>query len=98
MRNPFQSTGWVIRSDDRGRPGFVGTCFSFRDHAHLLTAAHCIEGAAVDDITVSIWTDKVEHGLRVKRVTRHPAADLAILEIADWKQVFDPFLGETPLY
>jgi hypothetical protein len=85
-----------MRSNAGGLPLFAGTCFSFRDQYHLLTAAHCIEGAKADDITVSILTDKGDHWVR--RLTRHPTADLAVLEIGEWTSRFDPFLGENPLY
>jgi hypothetical protein len=96
VRNPLQSTGWVIRTDG-GKTRFAGTCFAFRDHSHLLTAAHCVKGVDLRDITVSILTDKVERGIEVKRLTRHQTADVAILEIADFP-LFDPFLGETSIY
>ena len=98
MRNPLGSTGWVIRSDGERGTRFAGTCFSFRDHYHLLTADHCVAEAKPGDITVSILTDKVERGLEVKRLTRHPTADLAILEIAHQLEIFDFFAGETPTY
>jgi hypothetical protein len=63
----------------------------------MLTAAHCIKGAATRDITVSVFTEKVERGLNVKSFVCRPTADVAILEIADFP-LFDPFLGETSIY
>jgi hypothetical protein len=44
-------------------------------------------------------TGKVERGLEVRRIVRHAAADVALLELnSKWAEVFDPFLRETSLF
>ncbi len=98
VRDPFRSTGWVVALDEKGRPQYAGTCFSFRRPNYFLTAAHCVDGLDRDRISVSIFTDHLEQGLEVVRLERHPQADVAFLEIQDDGpdlDVFSPFQDTT---
>lgn len=57
--------------------GFLGTCFLFRDDHFALTAAHCIP----TESAVRCVFPRLRQTLKVKRVHRHPRADVAILEL-----------------
>ncbi len=96
MRNPIDSTGWVIRGDS-GTYRFAGTCFGFRYPGIMVTAAHVIRDATEADVTVTILLDEVEEGVSVNEIIRHPTADLAILKIDDAIEIFDYFSDIGPL-
>jgi hypothetical protein len=96
MRNPLESTGFVICDDDNGRPHFIGTCFAYCVHGYLLTAAHNVRGIEPSRLSVSIYLEDIERGLDVRGIELHPEADLAILKIDDPipdLRIFDPFQG-----
>lgn len=91
MRNPHQSTGWVVNAtDDKVR--FVGTCFSFRSPRLLLTAAHCVHGLEWNAVSVTPAREQLQRGHQVVRIEVHPVADVAALWIEHGSD-FDPFSG-----
>ena len=96
MRNPIDSTGWVIRSD-AGAFRFAGSCFGFRRNGFMVTAEHVVRGASERDVTVTILLQEVEEGLSVERIFRHPTADVAILQITDAIEIFDRFNDVAPM-
>jgi hypothetical protein len=72
---------------------FAGTCFAFRHANVFLTAAHCV--CDHDANTLLVVTPKFPvRGHPVARVTLHPTADLAMLELEDdaWPAV-EPFVA-----
>lgn len=94
MRNPLGSTGFVICDDAEGKPQFIGTCFAYRVHGWMVTAAHNVRGILADRLSVSIYLEDVERGLGVQEVQLHPQADIALLKVDDPfpdLRIFDPF-------
>lgn len=96
MRNPFNSTGWVVRSDS-GRPRFHGTCFGLYRSNVMLTAQHVLGDASPNQVSVTIQREEVTEGVFVERIVRHPTADLAILFLHE-EHLFDYFeaIGRLP--
>jgi hypothetical protein len=59
-------------------PQFIGTCFAYRRQGHFITAAHCVGDLQADQLGVI-----TPRGGLIKSafaVTRHPSADIAIIE------------------
>lgn len=96
MQDPLDSTGWVVRSDG-GEPRFTGTCFGFRCSGMMLTAQHVVKDMKESDLSVTINLDEIEEGIEVRRVIRHPSADVAVLLIDDAIKVFDLFADVAPI-
>ena len=97
MRNPGGSTGWIIVHNAEGLPIFAGTCFGFRQPHFLLTAAHCIGSLDLRSISIGIASGTVSRGIDVYRIERHPAADLALIEILNVDMpLFDYFHDIEP--
>ena len=98
MRTPLESTGWIVALDEEGEASYRGTCFAFGRANCFLTAAHCVEGLDVNQVSVGVYWGEVEEGLVAQRIERHPDADLAIVEIPDHGpqlETFSPFRGFT---
>lgn len=97
MRNPFESTGVVIRRDGERSPTFGGTCFAFKKHDWFLTARHVVRDVSARDLGVALYIANSIHddsGLDVQDVHAHPEADIALLRAEGWGlQIFDPFQG-----
>ena len=75
----FASAATLYRRTSEGSLAFLGTCFAFRKRHVFLTAAHCTKGLdAADLVVVSAFAGRLSE---VQRVTRHPHADLAALEV-----------------
>jgi hypothetical protein len=73
---------------------FLGTCFPFRSRSQFLTAAHCLSNLAPEDI--GILSPEAEDALALKKVEKHPDADLAILSTTKPLQHnLDPFPDHT---
>lgn len=69
---------------DRHAP-LLGTCFAFKRPNYFLTAAHCIEKLAVDQLVIA---PNDRRNLAVAdRVIFHPTADLAILYVEGERSV-----------
>jgi hypothetical protein len=96
MRNPIDSTGWVIRAEG-GRLRFAGSCFGFRRPGWMLTAAHVVADAEEGEVTVTILLDEIEEGIGVERIIRHESADVAILQIDNAIEIFDYFTDISPV-
>jgi hypothetical protein len=96
MRNPIDSTGWVIRSDS-SQLRFSGTCFGFRQPGFMITAQHVLNGASERDVTITILLDRIEEGIGVDKIIRHPSADIAILKIDSSIGIFDRFDDISPI-
>jgi hypothetical protein len=64
-----------------------GTCSVFRGR-YLLTAAHCVDGAAPEDLLVALlWRDLY----RIDTISIHDSADVAVLKVArDLKPMSQP--------
>src|SRR5687767_7830709 len=91
MRNPHKSTGWVVSATDE-TVRFAGTCFAFRSPRLLLTAAHCVHGQGLDNVSVTASREQIQRGHQVVRIEVHPVADVAALWIERGAD-FDPFSG-----
>jgi hypothetical protein len=82
----------VLRCDEKSPRGvgFLGTGFALRQPTHFLTAAHCIGDLPADELLV-----QPNHRLipsPVSRVSKHPTADLAVLELSNAPDEFtQPF-------
>lgn len=94
MRTPLSSTGFVTGRDNTGTWRFLGTCFAYQTHRHLVTAAHVVKGWVRDRLSVTIWPH-IEEGITVEAVDLHTSADLAVLRVEDWHALspFEPFTG-----
>lgn len=88
MRNPFQSTAWLLVADGSGARRFVGSCFGFRRNNWLLTAAHCVRDTPVDSISVSSYGEQ-RRELPVEEVILHPKADIALLRLGEKHALLD---------
>jgi hypothetical protein len=97
MRNPFESTGVLVRRRASGHARFGGTCFAFKSGRIFLTAKHNLCGTQADDLGVALFLKQDlsgDEGLDVKEIHEHPAADLAVIVLKPYGfQVFDPFQG-----
>jgi len=89
-----------------GKDTFIGSCFAFPTPVHFLTAAHCVAEHSASTILLDATFQGVLQKVKVKRICCHPAADLALLEVATspWAPATpfngvrtDPLLGE-PFY
>jgi len=89
-QNPLLATGLLLRTQDE-RVDFLGTCFAFRQPTRFLTAAHCIGNLTPRELAIAIPNITTDEPFRVQNVIRHPAADLAVLVLAD-----DPVPPITP--
>lgn len=99
MPEPFESTGLLL---DRSRKNaFRGTCFAFRHSTHFLTAAHCVERLAANQLGLSIYLEDQpdNDGLDVLDVVQHPSADIAVVRVSPWPgELFPPYRGVTTGY
>jgi hypothetical protein len=95
MRNPIDSTGWVIRQDAEAL-WFAGTCFGLRRPDVMVTAKHVVEGATERDVSVTILLDDIEEGISVRKIVRHASADVAIHLIDNAIEIFDYFIDIGP--
>jgi hypothetical protein len=57
-----------------------------------------VRDAEEDNVTVTILLDEVEGGIAVDAIERHPTADVAVLRIGHWIDIFDSFrdVARTP--
>jgi hypothetical protein len=85
--NALRAVGMLVRFGSE--PGFLGSCFAFREARSVLTAAHCLDGLAPDDVRVWLADRGYSPGVEV---IRHPSADVAIVKPApDDAAGIDPF-------
>jgi hypothetical protein len=85
--NALRAVGMLVRFCSE--PGFLGSCFAFREARSVLTAAHCLEGVAKAD--VHVWLPDRGYARSVEAI-RHPSADIAIVKLApDDAKGIDPF-------
>ena len=83
--NPINAIGAIIHHKE-GKEQFVGTCFSYKDSAHFITACHCIP----DDIgSITIALPLVGRSLIATAVAKHETADIAILQCHSPKNNLD---------
>jgi Trypsin-like peptidase domain len=72
---------------------FLGTCFAYREPWFFLTAAHCIEGFAAEDLGVDA-PGKSGTGHPIREVNVLDGVDLAVLRAPDrgaWMSSVDPY-------
>ncbi len=103
--NPLLAVGLVFLGEPKPREIISGTCFLFRQDHVALTAAHCIPQ---DDSVRVLFPALPRAPQQVKRVVRHPSADIAALfiepdhgesaegypDIAFWHEVGNFAMGE----
>jgi hypothetical protein len=79
MFDPLAPVGMVfVVPPDGGEPEFAGTCFLFRSDSYAMTAAHCVPR----DLEILCWFPRLSpHPLSVRKVHRHPRADIAALHL-----------------
>lgn len=82
MRDMSTTTAVVLRSDGVNKPVFLGSAFAFRKKTHFLTAAHCIGDLAHSSVYLGSPALNAGHATPVVSITRHPKADVAVLEVA----------------
>ncbi|MFH1817722.1 MAG: serine protease [Pseudomonadota bacterium] len=99
--NPLNGVALLYKREANVPLAFLGTCFSLRHATHFLTAAHCVHELTPDQLVVVSHLD--QRTRLVTNVTRHPHADIAILNVdpvADdgvesfWNSVGNFSLGE----
>jgi hypothetical protein len=59
-------------------PTFIGTCFAYRRQGHFITAAHCLGDLQADQL--GVMTPQRALIKSAIALTRHPTADIAIIE------------------
>ena len=98
--DPLEGIGLLFHEKkSESRYNFLGTCFSFRHPAYLLTAAHCVGNLNADDCFVLFLKfSKTIGGLiaagKVLSIQRHPNADIALLQMPmEGMDRVQPFLG-----
>lgn len=80
--NPYRAVQGLLRVKDRRILGILGSCFRVHSRQHFLTARHCVE--SVDPSEVAILNVVEENSdLRCLSISRHPTADIAMIETRD---------------
>lgn len=94
--DPIKSVGLVFLDQDGGIPTFLGTCFSFRQPSHVLTAAHVTSDHDPSKLSVLSPRDDWPFS-RVSEVVEHPTADLAVVKLkGKGLRSTEPFMGVAP--
>jgi hypothetical protein len=96
---PFYSMGLLFRNDSHGSLTFLGSCFAYRTKRHFLAAAHCVHTLTPPDVQIVLPV--IDHPSlgSVKTITRHPSADLAVVETpTELTEEIQPFLGVSALF
>jgi Trypsin-like peptidase domain len=69
--------------DEKGiARSFLGTCFAFPSPKHFLTAAHCVATLEPSSLRVDAVFGGIFQKARVKWISCHPQADLALLGVS----------------
>lgn len=77
--NPVENTGIIL---DASGGAFLGSCSIFRYPGFVLTADHVVKGRGAEQLVVTFpGSRSASEAFRVRRITAHPKADLAILQI-----------------
>jgi S1-C subfamily serine protease len=77
---PFAAVQPLMRRNKKGDWIFAGSCFRLWSPNHYITANHCIQGAEPDHLKVLNVISGAQD-LECSNVARHPAADIAIIQI-----------------
>lgn len=80
--NPYRAVQAVLRVESNRAVGVLGSCFRLRSGRRFITAAHCVESRSPSDVAVMNPVDEKQNFL-CEQISRHPSADLAILEIGN---------------
>lgn len=77
---PFAAVQPLMRRvNNEDRWDFVGSCFRLWSPNQYITAAHCIQDAKPDQLKV--FNVFPNGDFRCKNILRHPAADIAVIQI-----------------
>lgn len=88
-----EGTGLLIHWDEQlpPRPRFLGSCFAYGDEKTYLTAAHCVPVDDEDARHVFVMRPGIGGMRQVLAVSRHPRADLAVLQVNPVQGPDEPF-------
>jgi hypothetical protein len=83
MKDMTVTIAVLLHTDGEHKPSFLGTAFAFRKKTHYLAAAHCVGALKPTELSVASAVLNGGHPVAAVTITRHPEADIAVVEIAD---------------
>ena len=90
--NSLNAVGLVFQERSDAAMAFLGTCFSYHQRTHFLTAAHVVKDKAVESLVILSPNEGVFCPLRECHI--HPTADAAVLVLkSQGREIVEPFWG-----
>jgi hypothetical protein len=83
MQRPFYSVGLLYSRNGIRLDKFLGTTFAFRHTDYFITASHCVGAQTPSDLAIAMPAFSGTEGLAVKKLWKHPSADVAILNVSN---------------